>query len=216
MRATLGVLGVLGLVGLVAPVHGVEPWQQSIATALHNHLLRNTPHTMYMHVAGRGDATKLATTLREALSQSKTPFAEAKATAPDQILDLDTAAIDMALGRKGKVNSGVYAVSAPRAETPRHNGMEVPEAMGSANAINLQPTGSGRAAITGDFVLTAPEVNPVLQRLRANGIEVTALHNHMLDDDPRLFFMHFWAHDDAGKLAGGLAAALKQVKLAKP
>jgi hypothetical protein len=209
-------------------------------TAIHNHLLRNQPHTMYMHVSGRGEPGKLAATLRDALGQSKTPLggtpagSSPQATAqapspasagegpvsaapasPDQKLDLDTAAIDQALGRKGKVNGGVYQVSVPRAETPRDNGMDVPEAMGSAIAINFQPTGTGKAAITGDFVLTADEVNPVLRVLRANGIEVTALHNHMLDDEPRLFFMHFWANDDAQKLAKGLAAALEKVKVAK-
>src|SRR3954470_23851650 len=113
-----------------------------------------------------------------------------------------TVAIDQALGRKGKVNGGVYAVSIPRAETPRDHGMEVPEAMGSAIAVNFQPTGGGKAAITGDFVLTADEVNPVLKALRQNGIEITALHNHMLDDEPRLFFMHFWANDDAQNTFG--------------
>ena len=138
-----------------------------------------------------------------------------EATAPDQALDLDTAAIDAAIGRKGKVNGGVYAserAALGDAEGPRH---EVPEAMGSAIAINFQPTGGGKAAITGDFVLTADEVNPVIKALRESGIEVTALHNHMLDDEPRLFFMHFWANDDAGKLAKGLRAALDQVKVAK-
>jgi hypothetical protein len=74
--------------------------------------------------------------------------------------------------------------------------------------MNFQPTGNGRAAITGDFVMTAPEVNRVIRALRANGIEVTSLHNHMLDDEPRLFFMHFWANDDAVKLARGLRAGL--------
>lgn len=206
-------------------------------TALHNHLLRNTPHTMYMHVAGHGDPTKLAVTLREALGQSRTPLAQARAgaatqdsaapaaagegstparaTAPDSSLGIDTAAIDRAIGRKGKVNGGVYAMSVPRAETPREAGMEVPEAMGSAIAINFQPTGGGKAAITGDFVLTAEEVNPVLRELRASGIEVTAIHNHMLADEPRLFFMHFWANDDAAKLARGLRAALDQCRVAK-
>jgi hypothetical protein len=168
-------------------------------TALHNHLLRSEPATMYMHVSGHGDPVKLATALREALGQSKTPLGGGPAassqppaaSAADQKLDLDTTVIDQALGRKGKINGGVYQVSIPRAETPREYGIEVPEAMGSAIAINLQPTGGGKAAITGDFVLTAEEVNPVLRALRANGIEVTALHNHMLDDQPRLFFMHF-------------------------
>jgi hypothetical protein len=103
----------------------------------------------------------------------------------------------------------------PRAEAVKDSGMEVPEAMGSAIAINFQPTGPSKVAITGDFVLTADEVNPVIKALQSNGIEVTALHNHMLNDEPRLFFMHFWANDDAQKLAKGLRAALDQVKVAK-
>jgi len=194
-------------------------------TALHNHLLRASPATMYMHVHGHGAATKLATTLREALGKSRTPFGgetagipaqtASQASADEQKVDLDTAAIDQALGRKGKVNGGVYQVNVPRAEMPKDSDMEVPEAMGTAIAINFQPTGSGKAAITGDFVLTQDEVNPVIRTLQANGIEVTALHNHMLNDEPRLFFMHFWANDDVWKLVTGLRAALDQVKVAK-
>jgi hypothetical protein len=128
---------------------------------------------------------------------------------------MNLAAVEQGLGHKGKVNGGVYQVSVKRAETIKDGGMEVPEAMGSAIAINFQPTGKGKAAITGDFVLTADEVNPVLKALRQNGIEVTALHNHMLADEPRLFFMHFWAKDDAVKLAKGLRAALDKTKAAK-
>src|SRR3546814_19771434 len=112
------------------------------------------------------------------------------------------------MGHKGKVGGGVYAFGIPRAETPSDGGMELPVAMGSAVAINFQPTGGGKAAITGDFVLTASGVNPVLHALRENGIEVTALHNHMLDASQPLFFMHFWAHDNATKLHHGMAAAL--------
>ena len=93
--------------------------------------------------------------------------------------------------------------------------MAIPVGMGSGIAINFQPTGGGRAAITGDFVLVAAEVSPVLKTLRDGGIEVTALHSHMLTEQPRLFFMHFWANDDAGKLARSLKAALGRVKLAK-
>jgi Domain of Unknown Function (DUF1259) len=93
--------------------------------------------------------------------------------------------------------------------------MKVPVAMGSGQAINFQPMGGGKAAITGDFVLTAKEVNPVLRTLHENGIEVTALHNHTLDDEPRLFFMHFWANDDAAKLTTGLRRALDQISLAR-
>jgi len=186
-------------------------------TALHNHLLRNQPFTMYMHILGQGDPVKLAAALHTALGESKTPLAaaaSAQAGAPPPI-DLDTAAIDTALGAKGTNNGGVYQFGIPRAEPIKDAGMDVPAAMGSANAINFQPTGGGRAAITGDFVLIAKEVNPVMKALREHGIEVTALHNHMLDEEPRLFFMHFWANDDAKKLAEGLKAALAQINIAK-
>lgn len=184
-------------------------------TALHNHLLRNEPFTMYMHVMGHGDPAKLAATLHDALQESKTPLSDSPAGAPPAALDLDTAAVDKALGHTGKANGGVYQLSIPRAEKVRDSGMEVPEAMGSAIAINFQPTGNGKSAITGDFVLTAKEVNPVLKDLRENGIEVTAVHNHMLNDEPRLFFVHFWAHDDTSKLLPGLRKALSDVGTAK-
>jgi hypothetical protein len=93
--------------------------------------------------------------------------------------------------------------------------MMVSGPMGGAESINFQPTGNGKAAITGDFVLTQAEVTPVMGTLRENGIDITALHNHMLDDEPRLFFMHFWANDDATKLARGLKAALDKVNVKK-
>jgi hypothetical protein len=186
-------------------------------TALHNHLLRAEPATFYMHVLGHGDPVKLATALHDGLVLSHTPLAAATAPAAGSPppLDLDTAMIDRTLGAKGTVAGGVYQVGIKRAETVQDGGMEVPVAMGSAEAINFQPIGGGKAAITGDFVLTAKEVNPVLRALRENGIEVTALHNHMLDDEPHLFFMHFWAADDAGKLASGLRKALDQINLAR-
>ena len=194
-------------------------------TALHNHLLHAQPATFYMHVLGHGDPAKLAATLHDGLALSKTPLGNATAStssqppaggaAQAQALDLDTAMIDRILGAKGNAVGGVYQVGIPRAEPIHDSGMAVPAAMGSAEAINFQPTGGGKAAVTGDFVLTASEVNRVLRTLRENGIEVTALHNHMLDDQPRLFFMHFWANDDAQKLAQGLRTALDQVNVAR-
>ncbi len=216
-------------------------------TALHNHLLRAQPSTLYMHVLGHGDPAKLAAALHDGLALSRTPLGNATASVSSQApaagsnqsagssasavvgnpqaplagseqparLDLDTAMIDQVLGAKGKAVAGVYQVGIPRAETIKDGDMEVPVAMGSAEALNFQPTGGGKAAITGDFVLTAQEVNPVLRALRENGIEVTAVHNHMLDDQPRLFFMHFWANDDAAKLAKGLRAALDKVNVAR-
>jgi hypothetical protein len=187
-------------------------------TALHNHLLRAQPATFYMHVLGHGDPVKLATALHEGLALSKTPLVNtpppAAGSAPAKI-DLDTAMIDQTLGGKGQIAGGVYQVNIRRAETIKDGDMNVPVAMGSAEAMNFQPTGDGTAAITGDLVLTAQEVNPVLHALRDSGIEVTALHNHMLDDEPRLFFMHFWAHDDAAKLAKGLRSALDKINVAR-
>jgi Domain of Unknown Function (DUF1259) len=184
-------------------------------TAVHNHLLRGNPNTMYMHVLGHGESSKLAESFRHALDASGTPFPTAAPAAGEPAVALDTNAIDSALGRKGKASGGVYQFSVPRAQPVREHGMDVPEAMGSAIAINFQPTGNGKAAITGDFVLTADEVNPVLRALREHGIEVTALHSHMLGEEPRLFFMHFWANDDAVKLARGLRAALDNAKVSK-
>jgi hypothetical protein len=177
-------------------------------TAIHNHLLRASPAVFYMHVGGQGDPVTLAHTLHAALALSQTPFAAPAAAQPPVPLDLDTAAIDAALGFKGTVNSGVYQLNIPRAESISERGMAIPPSMGTAIAINFQPTGGGKAAITGDFVLLGKEVNPVLRALRDNGIEVTALHSHMIEDSPHLFFMHFWANDDLTKLTHGLRAAL--------
>jgi hypothetical protein len=183
-------------------------------TALHNHLLRNQPFTMYMHVLGHGDPVKLAAVLHTALAETKTPLSASPAPPPPPI-DLDTAALDQILGTKGTNNGGVYQFGILRAEPIEEDSMVLPPEMGVAYAINFQPTGGGKAAITGDFVLVANEVNPVLKALREHGIEVTAIHNHMLDDQPRLYFMHFWANNDAKKLAEGLKAALAHVNVAK-
>jgi hypothetical protein len=188
-------------------------------TAVHNHLLRAQPATFYMHVAGQGDPVQLATALHEALGASKTPFGPAPAaaapTATPTPLEVDTEKLDQAVGYEGTVNGGVYQFTIPRADVIRDEGISVPPAMGTAIAINFQPTGGGKAAITGDFILLGAELNPVLKALRENGIEVTAVHNHMLDEQPRTFFVHFWANDDAGKLAQGLRAALDKVHVAK-
>jgi hypothetical protein len=176
-------------------------------TALHNHLLRASVPVFYMHVGAHGDPLQLADTLHAALALSKTPWSLSSAPQATP-LELDTATIEKTLGRKGAANGGVYQFSILRAETISSGGMVVPPSMGTAIAINFQPTGGGRAAVTGDFVLIGSEVKTVLRTLRQHGIEVTALHSHMLDDSPHLFFMHFWANDDAVTLAQGLRAAL--------
>jgi hypothetical protein len=184
-------------------------------TALHNHVLHESPRVMYMHIRAMGDAVKIAQAIHDALALSKTPFAAAAAATPNQNLGIDTKKIDQILGQSGKVNGGVYQFSVARAEKIMDNDMEVPPSMGVAHAINFQPTGGGNAAITGDFVLIASEVNPVIRALRDNGIQVTAIHSHMLLESPRLFFMHFWANADGLKLARGIRAALDRTNLAK-
>jgi Domain of Unknown Function (DUF1259) len=184
-------------------------------TAVHNHLLRAEPLTFYMHVGGHGDPVKMAQTIHDALAVSKTPLTAAPAGQPPAI-DLDTAQIDQILGGKGANNGGVYAVNVPRRDPVTEQGMAVgAPIMGGATAINFQPTGGGKAAITGDFALIGSEVTDVVKALRANGIDVTAIHSHMLTEEPRIIFLHFWANDDALKLARGLRAALDKTASAK-
>jgi hypothetical protein len=171
-------------------------------SAVHNHLIGETPHVVYVHFDGHGDEVKLAKTLHDALARTKTPPPSPPAQ-PRAVLSLNDI-----LGGQGKYAGDVVQYSFPRKETIKVHGVVIPPAAGVATAINFQPTHEGRAAATGDFVLLAREVNPVIRALRSGGIRVTALHSHMLDEEPRLFFMHFWGEDDAAKLARTLRRAL--------
>ncbi len=201
---------------LVLTEDEVEPVMRALQrsgieqTALHNHVLGETPRVMYMHISASGDGTTIATSIHAALELTKTPLIAAVAPAVPVALDLDTVAIAAALGATGKGNGGVYQVAIARRETIRENGMDIPASMGLATAINFQSTGSGKAAITGDFVLLGNEVNPVMRALRSSGIDVTAVHSHMIGEEPRLYFMHFWADADAVTLAKGLRKALDE------
>jgi len=206
---------------LVLTEDEIEPVMKSLLdsgieiTALHNHLFHAVPATFYMHIGGMGNPVNMANAIHTALQLSKTPFTAAPPPATPPTIDLDTAAIDAALGAKGAIAGGVYQVGVPRSEPSKAMGMAVTGPLGGAEAINFQPLGGGKAAITGDFILVAKEVNPVLKALRGHGIDVTAIHNHMLDDQPRMFFVHFWAHDDLPKLLAGLKAALAEVAVKK-
>ena len=184
-------------------------------TALHNHLLGASPMTMYLHISAVGNEVNIARAIRHALESSKTPLDTVPA-APAAPFELDTAALAKALGYAGRVNGGVYQVGVARSETIVENGQTVPSSMGLATSINFQPTGGGKAAITGDFVMLGSEVNPVIRALRSNGISVAALHSHLIDETPRLYFMHYWANDDALKLARGLNEALSKTNSVKP
>lgn len=196
-------------------------------TALHNHLMGESPRVMYMHIHAIGNAERIAKAVRTALEFTNTPLgspgpASAAPTPTSTVpltpiaMTLDTTAVARTLGVAGKMNGGVYQVSIPRRERICDEGQEIPSAMGVATAINFQPTVGGKAATTGDFVLLGREVNPVLWTLGENGIEVTAIHSHMTDEQPRLYFMHFWAVDDAAKLARGLRAALDRTNRRMP
>jgi len=185
-------------------------------TAIHNHILRASPATFYMHVGGHGDPEKMAAVIRSALSVSNTPFdAPATTAGPAPAVDLDTAKLDQIMGVKGTATGGVYQFGVPRRDPVMESGMQVNTPLGGANAINFQPTGNGKAAITGDFLVTGDEVNPLIRALRAGDIEVTAIHSHMLDEQPRMFFIHFWANDDALKLAHNVRNALETTAIAK-
>lgn len=177
-------------------------------TAIHHHIILESPRIVYVHLHGHGDPMTIATTVKAALGLTGTPAAAPAPPPSQEALGIDTTAITATLGSSGRLNGGVWQVSIPRAETIRSGDFEVPPSMGLGTAINFQPTGGGKAAITGDFVLIGSEVNPVIKALSDNRITVTSLHNHLIDDNPRLFFMHFWANDDAVTLARGLKAAL--------
>ncbi len=184
-------------------------------TAVHNHILRASPATLYMHVGGHGDPAKMAAVIRSALAASKTPFDPPATSAAAPAIDLDTAKLDEIIGVKGTATGGVYQFGVPRRDPIMEMGLKVTGPLGGSNAINFQSTGNGKAAITGDFLVTGDEVNPLIRALRATDIEVTAIHSHMLGEQPRLFFIHFWANDDAIKLARGLRAALEKTAIAR-
>jgi uncharacterized protein DUF1259 len=184
-------------------------------SAVHNHLIGESPRIMYMHLATHGDPERIAKGIHDALALTGTPAPDANPATVPVDLGFDQKQVEQILGHAGKINGGVLQIAVPRAETIMDSGMAVPPSMGVATALNFQPTGSGKAAITGDFVLRGEEVNAVMKALRENGIEVTALHSHMLTEEPRLLFMHFWAVDDAVKLAKGLRGALDRTNSAK-
>lgn len=182
-------------------------------TAIHNHLLGESPQILYLHMGGHGDPVKMAQAVVKAVGLTKTPMPPAAGSKSDADLGFDQAAVERAMGVKGNVSGGVLHFGPPRAEKVSEGGMATPPSMGMGTSINFQPTGNGKAAIAGDFALAGKEVEPVLDVLRKGGIVVTALHSHAIDDVPRLFYMHFWANDDAVKLAQVLGAALAKTNV---
>ena len=182
-------------------------------TAIHNHLIDETPHVLYMHYMGHGAAGQLAASLMEALRVSKTPLGKPAPSAEEPAPPAWVNALEDSVGRKGNFKGGVLSYAGARSDQISTDGMTVAPAAGVAEAINFQAAEAGQVATTGDFVLTSSEVNPVLSELRARGIGVTALHSHMLTEQPRLFFMHFWAVGDPQSVGAGIKAALSHVSV---
>jgi Domain of Unknown Function (DUF1259) len=180
-------------------------------TAIHNHLMGEKPRVLYVHYMGHGNISEIAKSLRAALEQSKTPLDKPAAPAPAGEPPAFVKTIEEIIGVKGRFASGVLSFGIPRADTITQDGISLAGAQGVAEAINFQESGAGRSAATGDFVLTANEVNPVLSALQSYDIQVTALHSHMLTEEPRLFFMHFWASGPTESVAQGIKAALDKV-----
>lgn len=193
----------------VNPVVAALQAHKISVSAVHNHLIGETPRVLYVHYMGMGAAVDLAKGLRESLEKSKTPL-ETKAPAKSAAEPAWANDIANALSRKGKMKGKLFAVEAPRSDTIKINGEEIPAAMGLATTMNFQSVGT-KVASTGDFVLESSEVNPVITALQQHGIEVQALHSHMLDDEPRLFFMHYWALGDPAEVGAGLKAALEKM-----
>jgi hypothetical protein len=183
-------------------------------TAVHKHLLQESPAIWWTHIQGTGDPVTMAKTIRSALDLTGTPLT-ASSSSESTDMGFDTSQLDQIIGHTGTTQGGVYKYSIGRADSVTEDGMELPAPMGVSTALNFQPTGGGKAAINGDFAMTQDEVEPVIQALRDNNIQVVTLHNHMLNEEPRIFFMHFWANDDAQKLAQGLRAALDKTNSAK-
>jgi hypothetical protein len=177
-------------------------------TALHNHLIGESPRILYIHMGGHGDPVKMGRTIKQAIALTKTPLPQGGGAKESEDLGFDVAAVKKILGQPGNVSGGVLHVNVPRAEKLTEEGMDTPPSMGMGTSINFQPTGNGKAAIAGDFALTGKEVGPVMKVLQDNGVQAVALHSHALNDVPRLFYMHVWANDDAVKLAKTLRSAL--------
>ena len=184
-------------------------------TALHNHLIGESPRILYIHMGGHGDPVKMARTIKQAVALTKTPLPEGGGAKESEDIGFDVAAVEKILGQPGAVSGGVLHVNVPRAEKLTEEGMDTPPSMGMGTSINFQPTGNGKAAIAGDFAMTGKEVGPVMKVLQDNGVQAVALHSHALNDVPRLFYMHFWANDDAVKLAKTLRSAIDKTNSKK-
>jgi hypothetical protein len=179
-----------------------------MVSAIHKHLQDENPRLWWVHYAGYGDPVAIGRTLHAAFALTGMPLSTpAETEAP---IPLDTAALDRIIGVKGEAEHGVYQFHVPVTtqitDTRAH--LTLPALMEASTLLMFQPLGGGQAAINGDYAMTADEVNPVIQALLAHGITIVSLHNHLLYESPRLFYMHFWGTGEATMLAQGLRAGL--------
>lgn len=182
-------------------------------TALHNHLRNETPHVMFLHFLGVGDAATLAQSLRRSLEMSGTPLSAPAPASSSPPLSF-ASDVEQTVGHQGVMAGGVLSISVPRADRVTVRGMPVTPGMGVTNVLNFEDAGNGRVATTGDFVLVASEINPTVAALRAHGFEVTAMHQHMIGDDPTLYYIHWWRVGSSAEVAGGLRDALSHIRTA--
>ncbi|MDP4115249.1 MAG: DUF1259 domain-containing protein [Bacteroidota bacterium] len=178
-------------------------------TAIHNHILNETPQIIYMHVGGSGEPLELAKKIKSVLNQTKIPIQTAKPVTNKP--DYDWTNVQNVIGVKGQINGNVLQFSIPRSEPITENGMEIPTYMGVTTTFNIQLV-KEKSIATGDFIVMADEVNSVIKALNENNITVTALHSHMLKESPRLFFLHFWGSDTPMNIAKGLKEGLNKTK----
>jgi len=200
----------------VGPVFGKLRKEGIEVSALHNHLIGETPRVMFLHIEGQGDAREMATHLKEALNITATPIGPkalgAVMTNDSEEADFDAEILQKELGHKGKIKNGVLQISVPRNEPIKMAGAPLPPSMGMATSFNFQSGGENKVAATGDFVMVRDDVDRVTKALTDHGILITALHNHLVHGSPELYFMHFWADDSAEKVAKGLRAGLDAMK----
>lgn len=182
-------------------------------TAIHKHLPPHTPELWWVHFAGYGDAVAEAAALHAALGATATPpppEAEEEASAPG----LNTALLDRTFGVRGELEDGVYHlnVAVPTPITDTRANRALPPAMEASSLLMFQPLAPGQSAINGDLALTPDQVNAAAAALRARGIQVLSVHNHLTHEQPRLLYLHYWATGDTGALATSLKTALEQAQ----
>jgi len=181
-------------------------------TAIHNHFVRNHPNIIYMHVGGSGTTETLARNVKAILDKVNEVRGHnpASGSVPDLAYTIDNKKLDDILGYRGEMSKGVYkyTIGRPDIALKEHN-VPVSTFLGFNTWAAFQGN-PDHAAVAGDFTMLEDEVAPVIKALVENGIEVVAVHNHMVHEQPRIFFLHFWGVGPAEELARGLKAALVQ------